>query len=352
MKNIALLKNVSPASIFPLLILLSALIYIGCAKEVSPVTPEDPIVENDTTETPPPPLFDSIIYQEVNVVLQTDNTEFALELPTVDSTLAIGPIIFRKGLLGGDSWQFHIKNTPEITFLDLSTYGYLTALRKCDEVNTSSLYWKTSGQLINTVNSGGGDFFGQRNRYLAFRIAKNAEQYYYGWIRLTCSTDFTQLTISDFAIRMAPDSTVHAGQKVIGAPCNPPLGIQIPIEQISDIAGYYHDENDSNCSIEIGKSTNTAYDFTVQYFPFLWPYYKLNGHLTADGKLQLPEFTFSGNLPSPGGTPRPYSGYISGTATLYIRENGKKVLLWNISMKKTGFMPQSYFGDFWSEKCD
>jgi hypothetical protein len=352
MNNSSLFKNACTASVLPLLILLGSLAYFGCTKEVSPVPPDDPGADNDTTKTQNPPLLDSIIYREVNVVLKTDNTEFALELPEVDSSLSIGPIIFRKSLLGGGNWQFQMKNTPEVTFLDLATFGYLTAQRKCDEVNTSSSYWKASGQLLNTVNSGGGDFFGQKNRYLAFRIENSDKQYYYGWIRLTCSTDFTQLTISDFAIRTAPDSTVYAGQKVIGAPCDSPLGTQIPIQEISDIEGYYHDENDFECSITVGPPSNAAFDFSVQFFPFLWPYYRLDGHLTPDGKLQVPEFTFSGNLPSPGGTPRLFSGYISGTATLYIKENGKKVLLWDISMNKTGFMPQSYLGDFWSEKCD
>ncbi|MCC7466632.1 MAG: hypothetical protein IT261_10195, partial [Saprospiraceae bacterium] len=112
MKNIAPLNIAFRTSVLPLLILLGSLAYFSCTKEVAPVNPEDPGVDNDTTKTQNPPIFDSIIYREVNVLLQTDNTEFALELPEVDSSLSIGPLIFRKSLLGGGNWQFHLKNTP------------------------------------------------------------------------------------------------------------------------------------------------------------------------------------------------------------------------------------------------
>lgn len=294
----------------------------------------------DTVIVPPPPQnTDSIYYQGVDHTLQSPNAAYQIELDTPAT------LMLRFTIEG----NFIRAQGQGAQILDNSTYGYADALTKCTEIGPQG-HWSSGVVLLSSSNSVAAQFKGRSKVYLGFRFPATQGSYHYGWVQLACNSESSALTVSDFGYRSEPDSSILAGQKNLDVPCATDFGTAVPIQQLDSLTGNYHSEQSTFCNIYLQPSTDPNFDFTVQYFPFMWPYYQIPGKL-ENGKLKIPNFHFEGNIPSPGGQDRLYSGDISGTGELF-EQNGIRTVVWLINYDKSGFLAESYHGEFVMIRCN
>lgn len=235
---------------------------------------------------------------------------------------------------------------------DSSGYGYADALIEGSQIDADACTWTQTESALSASVGNGGQFKNAGIRFLGFRYATGAG-YNYGWVRLNCSDNGNQLEIIDFAVNQLIDDSIFAGQTsshqtFTAAPVN-----IVPVENVTDILGIYRDNPDPTiglCNIYVTASDDPAFDFNVQFFPFMWPFPKIPGKI-VNGNLLLPDFPYSGNIPTPGGTERLYDATIAGTG--YMDVSGQQVsLVLNINYNQTGFSANSFNGQFTMYKCD
>ena len=301
-----------------------------------------------TTEIEPP------VDENKNTILYYDRAPSSIgagfsETVTLD-TASLASLIFEVGNLDNPTDKFARVSVSNCQILDNSSHGFPDALKLGDTI-TASGHWSVQGSVLGTSVGHGGNFEAKGDRYLGFRIAHTGGGYRYGWIRLNCPFGNATLTILDFAVNTTPGARILAGQKDSNrapvpdkpTPVSGPAGIIGHWRSTPDTAGSY-------CSIIIAASSDPAFDFTVQFFPFMWPYPKLGGRI-VDGRLVIPFVAYDGNIPSPGGTPRPYHGDFSGSGDLFAGPDGVRVE-WDIDYVKTGFLAEAFNGGFLMYKCE
>ena len=327
-----------------LAILVFGSLFYACNKENQLPAPDPVIVVNPPDDPQgPDPLVDSIRYVSLNTGMSGTASTQNFELESIDSSV-FPKLIFRKNSL--PAFFLRIEGGQ---YLDQGGYGYIDALNPNTPIGPGN-YWRDGEGLLSTAVGTAGQFRGQSNRYAGFRF-KDSTGYHYGWVRLSVNQAGDALTISDYAFRTGPDSTILSGQKYLGeVPTVVDNGVLTPITDLVELFGTYHSDQTTDCSVVLAETDLPGYDFTVQYFPFLWPYHKFPGKL-VNGKLVIPSTSYEGNIPSPGGTDRFFWVNFTGTCKRYLKD-GKTILLWDIDMDKTGFLPQSYHGEFWSQRCD
>jgi hypothetical protein len=285
--------------------------------------------------------------EPVNTIYFEAIDETILEIGSLSMTIqpSVGPILTFKLLNGGVTVSLQ-----QAEILDNSTYGYPDALLVGDEVSETG-NWRTSSGVLGSANGNAGQFTGTGKRFLGFRF-KNAENnFQYGWVKLYCNSSNTRLEVLSYAYSTVPNTPILAGQ--FNSNVRGPAGTPTPIMNLSDILGNYQSEQYPDappCHITIEAATDPAFDFTVQFFPFMWPFPKIPGRI-IDGNLLLPSFDYEGNMPSPGGADRLYWASFSGTGTMLIQD-GKTLIQWKIDYNKTGFMNEKYNGTFLMERCD
>lgn len=126
----------------------------------------------------------------------------------------------------------------------------------------------------------------------------------------------------------------------------------VPEPTLPDLFGTYRDHphpDSADCVVLLQPTPDTAFDFFVQYFPFMWPFPQIKGHFST-GSLYIPPYSYSGNISSPGGSDRLYEADIQGTGTVII--SGTDTLIrWTIDYDKTGFLPESFHDTLRMYKC-
>lgn len=106
--------------------------------------------------------------------------------------------------------ELAIKATPiGISLLDNSTYGYADALSRGIEINEEG-NWTDDYVMLATIASGG-QFRGESNKYLAFKMP-NDNGASYGWVEISCSQSNDTLSISGFAYESVKNQPIEAGQ--------------------------------------------------------------------------------------------------------------------------------------------
>jgi len=327
-----------------LALLVFGSIFYACNKDNQLPTPDPVIVVNPPDDPQgPDSLVDSIRYVSLDNLMSGAASTRSFELEPIDSSI-FPKLTFRKIALPA-----FLMSIAGGQYLDQAGYGYIDALNPNTPVGPGN-FWRNGEGLLSTTVGTAGQFRGQSNRYAGFRF-KDSTGYHYGWVRLSVSQAGDALTISDYAFRTGPDSTILTGQKYLAEePIEDELGVLTPITNLEELFGTYHSDQTTDCSMVLAETDLPGYDFTIQYFPFLWPYHKFPGKLVG-GKLVIPSTNYEGNIPSPGGTDRFFWVNFSGSCKRYLKD-GKTILLWDIDMDKTGFLPQSYHGEFWSQRCD
>lgn len=97
-----------------------------------------------------------------------------------------------------------------IEILDNSTWGYCDALTEGNDISELSKWTSTTCVLGTFMNAG--QFQGQGNRYLGYRIAQSAT-YVYGWVKVYCSQHSDTLRIIEYGYNANVGSKILAGQK-------------------------------------------------------------------------------------------------------------------------------------------
>jgi hypothetical protein len=105
--------------------------------------------------------------------------------------------------LAAKAWLFGVE------ILDNSTWGYPDALTEGIDINNNGNWRSDFGVLGTFLNAG--QFQGQGDRYLAFRIPE-AGDFQYGWIKLYCSQHSDTLRIIEFAYNTLPGGKIQSGQ--------------------------------------------------------------------------------------------------------------------------------------------
>ena len=317
-----------------LLFALTALVFFSCTSE--------PLDKTDTEDGIP---VNTISYADVNAEITSFSTTTLVLNSATNASL-----VFSITALSGSDLATNVSVT-NCEILDNQGFGYPDALKKGDKISASDKWRNKQSVLGNTV-SHGGKFEGAGNRYLGFRFGNASGNFIYGWVQLNCSGGNGKLQVIDFAYNKTPDQSIQAGQKdsnvTIQANAGPPATITGP----QDVIGTYRETQDpaaSYCNIIITASADPAFDFEVQFFPFMWPWPKLPGKI-ADGKLIIPVKTWEGNIPSPGGADRLYAGQLSGEGEAF-QQQGLSIV-WQIDYNKTGFMSEAFKGEFAMYKCD
>ncbi|MFZ2901044.1 MAG: hypothetical protein WA004_20605 [Saprospiraceae bacterium] len=234
--------------------------------------------------------------------------------------------------------------------IDASGNGYPDALQEETEIGPESAWGESEG-VLSTPAGQGGQFEGAGTRFLGFRIPSSNNTHKYGWVKLECKQGGTQLFITDFAINQEADQPIITGQTGTEQNCPPyPEGL---VETVQDIIGTYRDNPDpaaDQCNIKILESEDPGFDFTVQYFPFIFPSKKVHGKI-INGRPIITWADWSGNVPSPGGSDRPYEASLCGYGTMQ-QEGQQLSIAWHIDYHQVGFSAASHHGAFTLYKCD
>ncbi|MCB9278724.1 MAG: hypothetical protein H6562_07410 [Lewinellaceae bacterium] len=235
-------------------------------------------------------------------------------------------------------------------FLDNSTYGYADALNEGYQITPANGVWEPKDALLSSNISTSGKFKDAGIRFLGFRIPQADGGYFYGWFRLECYEGGKMLHLIDYAINRSVDEPIITGATGTGMNC--PAHPTGEIESVDEIIGNYRAQSDTAnlCSISIVVSDKPGYDFIIRNFPFTWPFPEVYGKV-VNGWLELPYFSYSGNIPTPGGNPRTYQANFSGNGAMQMPDQ-EVVLDLQISYDQTGFSPQSFHGPFTMIKCD
>jgi len=316
-----------------LLFSAAAAIFSACHEQMTAVEP--PVDENKNT---------ILYYDRAPSFVGAGFSETV----TLD-TAPPASLIFEVSNLGLPTDKYAKVSVSNCRILDNSSHGYPDALKLGDTI-TASGHWSAQGSILGNAVGHGGNFEGKGDRYLGFRIAHTGGGYCYGWIRLNCPWGSATLTILDFAVNTTPGALLLAGQK--DSNLVPVPGKPTPVSGPADIIGHWRSTSDTAgayCNIIIAASSDPAFDFTVQFFPFMWPYPKLCGRI-VDGRLIIPFVAYDGNIPSPGGTPRLYHGEFSGSGDLFAAADAIRIE-WDIDYVKTGFLAESFHGGFLMYKC-
>lgn len=121
------------------------------------------------------------------------------------------------GAYGVDIWWHP---SPEVVVRTWDPYEVLCgtdslakALSNGDDISaTSSGIWaKQDYKCLNCYGTEG-NWIGATDKYLGFRYKDTANQYHYGWIRLSIPAAATSFTIKDHAINNIGNDAVKAGQ--------------------------------------------------------------------------------------------------------------------------------------------
>ena len=97
-----------------------------------------------------------------------------------------------------------------VQILDNSTYGYADALDSDVLVNADG-NWTDNIVVLGTL-AGGGQFNGNGEKYLGFRLFEN-DLTKYGWIKIYCSAHNDTLKVIDFAYNNISNSQIMTGQQ-------------------------------------------------------------------------------------------------------------------------------------------
>ncbi|MBK8196147.1 MAG: hypothetical protein IPK76_24240 [Lewinellaceae bacterium] len=317
-----------------LLLALTPLAFFSCTSE--------PLEKTDQNAELP---VNTISYASVNAELVSfSSTTLVLD----DASNA--SLVFSISALSGSNVATTVSGA-NCEILDNQGLGYPDALKKGDDITASGKWQNKQSVLGNTV-SHSGKFEGAGNRYLGFRFSNTSGNFFYGWVQLNCSGGNGKLQVIDFAYNKTPDQSIIAGQKDSNETIQTDTGAPATITGPQDIIGKYRETQDpasSYCNIIITASADPAFDFEVQFFPFMWPWPKLPGKI-SNGKLIIPMKTWEGNIPSPGGNDRLYAGQLSGEGEV-LQQQGLYIV-WQIDYNKTGFMSEAFNGEFVMYKCD
>lgn len=232
-------------------------------------------------------------------------------------------------------------------------YGYADALAEGVQIDAGACNWEATESVLSTKTSNASHFKNAGIRFLGFR-ANTGAGYNYGWVRLNCSNNGDHLEIIDYAVNQLIDASIFAGQTSIHQTFSPPPVNIVPVENVTDILGIYRDNPDPTiglCNIYVTASENPAFDFMVQFFPFMWPWPKIPGKI-VNGSLLLPNYPYSGNIPSPGGIDRLYDASISGTGYMDVTGQQISLVFTTINYDQTGFSANSFHSQFTMYKCD
>lgn len=303
------------------------------------------------------------------------------EIPAGDTTIVITPggpvntiryVAFDKTLKNNqqtDVWidsvagiglKFTVTNTHAgvtmsgCEIFDSLGLGYPDALRYGNIISPASDKWSSDASVIGTDIGHAGKFEDAGIRHLGFRFPASGGGHHYGWIELNCHEDNNKLEIGAYAYSKVPDTSIIAGQVnslIPVVPDTPDGPNSMYIAGPDDIFGVYRSAapGPGACNIVIKASSQPGYDFTVEFFHFVWPHPDISGRI-IDGKLVIPYISWEGNIPSPGGTPRPYAADFSGSGILY--HNPDTAIVWGIDYDKTGFLPHKLHGAYKIYKCN
>lgn len=97
-----------------------------------------------------------------------------------------------------------------VQILDNSTYGYADALDSNVLVNADG-NWTDNIVVLGTL-AGGGQFNGNGEKYLGFRLFEN-DLTKYGWIKIFCSAHNDTLKVIDFGYNNISNSQIMTGQQ-------------------------------------------------------------------------------------------------------------------------------------------
>ena len=304
---------------------------------------------------------------------ETDDTE----TPAGDTTIVVtsGPpvntiqhVVFAQMLNSGEQTTVWIDDaaTVGLKFTVTGTYanvvmlgceifdslglGYPGALQYGKTISPAQSKWRSEVSVIGTDIGHTGQFEGAGIRYLGFRFPASGGGHHYGWVQLNCHSGNAKLEIGDFAFNTVADVPIAAGQVnslIPIIPDTPDDPASVYVNGPDDIFGVYRSA--SACNIVIKASSKPGYDFTVQFFHFVWPHPDISGRI-IDGKLQIPYISWEGSISSPGGTPRPYAADFSGSGILH--HSPDTAIVWDIDYDKTGFLPDALHGEFKIYKCN
>ncbi|MFZ2900810.1 MAG: hypothetical protein WA004_19410 [Saprospiraceae bacterium] len=267
---------------------------------------------------------------------------------TTDVTLVAGQYIKMFFKTWDDGFVSAIPTGIEM--LDASGNGFPEALTEGTEIGPDGIWGEWEG-FLSTPDGQGGQFKGAGIRYLGFRIPASNNGHRYGWFKLECNQDGTELFIHDFAIKQIDNQLIIAGEVDAEQNCPPyPEGL---VKSAQDIIGNYRstpNQPADQCVMEIRESDDPIYDFTVKFYPLTsWPSpEKIYGKI-VNGRLVLPFTKWSGLVTSPPGTS--YEGSICGYGDLHMQEQ-QALIVWQLNYDQTGFYPGSYHSFFHMYKCE
>lgn len=96
-----------------------------------------------------------------------------------------------------------------VEILDNSTYGYADAIQKDATINATG-NWTNSKVVLGTF-AGAGQFNGQGEKYLGIRLI-GANEIYYGWVKLYCSTHNDTLKVISIGYNESAGDDIFAGE--------------------------------------------------------------------------------------------------------------------------------------------
>lgn len=97
----------------------------------------------------------------------------------------------------------------DIQIVDASGWGYADALS--DEEIQKKSPWSDRDNLVLGTFANAGNFAGNGNKYLGFRI-KKGDEFNYGWILLNCGALSDNLFIDSYAIQLKGNKKIKAGE--------------------------------------------------------------------------------------------------------------------------------------------
>ena len=328
-----LLQPILPLGLF-------AVLFTSCTVEsADPGTPEVPASDTTLVLTTPNNL-NTIFHADFDKTLDGANPSVVL---WIDSAAGTG----LKFVTGTSA----VASVFQCEILDSAGFGYPDALLYGKEISSLSAKWKKTPAVLGTDIGHAGHFEGAGDRFLGFRFANSTGAYHYGWVQLNCHSGNDLLKIEDFAFNQAPDAAIAAGQTDSGIPVVIDQPALVHLNGPDEVLGFYRttpDPDGAVCTFQIKASTDPAYDFTVQYFSFLWPAPAISGRI-LDGRLVIPYLSWEGNVPSPGGNERLYASNFAGSGVLLHEPD--TAIIWNLHYTKTGFMADQYIGEYKVYKC-
>jgi Secretion system C-terminal sorting domain len=158
----------------------------------------------------------SIVYTDVNpdtVVTQIYDGKQSYNIDLNSDGINDFNIEITKGTFYGTPYAYVTAfglNTGN-SFLSTSSNGYPDALNVNKAISSTAGTWSGNGYLAGKFGTQNGNFFfdATRNKYLGvrFTIGANTTQYYYGWIRISVSSNGNTFTVYDFAYETTVDAT-------------------------------------------------------------------------------------------------------------------------------------------------